>query len=49
MALWATSNRTPFTVIGGLTPGQSYTFSVAAVNAIGTGPAATATPVTPGP
>ena len=49
MALWADSTRTPFTPIGGLTPGQSYTFSVAAINAIGTGPAATAKPVTPGP
>jgi hypothetical protein len=48
MALWANSTRTPFTTVGGLTPGQSYTFSVAAVTAIGTGPAAAAKPVTPG-
>jgi hypothetical protein len=32
---------------GGLTNGVSYTFSVAAVNAYGTGPAATSNPVTP--
>ena len=49
MALWADSTRTPFTVVGGLTPGQTYTFSVAAINAIGTGPATAAAPVTPGP
>ena len=48
-ALWADSSRTLITVIGGLTPGQAYTFSVAAVTIAGTGPAVTAKPVTPGP
>jgi hypothetical protein len=36
-----------FQVIGGLTSGQSYTFSVAAMTPAGTGPAVTTLPVTP--
>ncbi|HEX6527769.1 MAG TPA: fibronectin type III domain-containing protein [Streptosporangiaceae bacterium] len=41
--LWgATGTNTIFVTIGGLTSGQTHTFSVAAVNAAGTGPAATA-------
>ena len=36
-------------IIGGLTNGQSYTFAVTATNSVGTGPAATAGPVTPLP
>jgi hypothetical protein len=36
-----------FKVIGGLTTGQSYTFSVAAITPTGTGPAVSAPPVTP--
>jgi hypothetical protein len=38
-----------FAVFGGLTNGTAYTFTVAAVTAAGTGPAATSGPVTPGP
>ena len=41
--LWAGSSRTLFAVVGGLTPGQAYPFSVAAVNALGVGAAATKT------
>ncbi len=36
-----------FYVVGGLTTGQSYTFSVAAITPVGIGPAAVSTPVTP--
>jgi hypothetical protein len=45
-ALWATPDRDTFTAIGGLVPGQTYVFSVSAVNASGVGTAGTATPVT---
>jgi len=38
-----------FAVFAGLRNGTTYTFTVAAVTAAGTGPAATSGPVTPGP
>ena len=38
-----------FAVFAGLHNGTAYTFTVAAVTAAGTGPAATSPPVTPGP
>jgi hypothetical protein len=38
-----------FAVFAGLTDGTAYTFTVAALNAAGTGPTATSGPVTPGP
>jgi len=45
--LWATSSNALYTVVGGLTDGTSYKFSITADNAAGSGPAATvtATPV----
>src|SRR5207302_521491 len=48
-ALWANSTRDVYTSIGGLTPGQTYTFSVAAVSPAGTGQPLAGNPVTPGP
>lgn len=41
--LWAGSGNPVYTVVGGLTDGTTYTFQIAAVNAIGTGTPATVT------
>jgi hypothetical protein len=40
-------SSSPLTVTGSFVQGQAYTFSVSAVNAIGTGSAATSNSVTP--